>query len=99
MYTRLLSADVRCVIVTLGELDMAAIAERSTMAKKQGRPKKPSGEGMQVRIDAQIGRRAKVVASESGVSLADYLSGILRDRVEKDYRKVVKDLSEGDAEK
>jgi predicted HicB family RNase H-like nuclease len=77
------------MVVTLG---------RGEMAKKQGRPKKPSGEGMQVRIDAQIGRRAKVVASESGMSLADYLSGILRDRVEKDYRKVVKDIDEGSVE-
>ena len=49
---------------------MVVTAERSTMAKKQGRPKKAGGEGMQVRIDAQeSGEGQKVVASESGVSL------------------------------
>lgn len=73
---------------------MLGSTEKIEMAKSKGRPKKPGGEGTQVRIDSLIVRKAKVVASESGVTLSDYLSGLIRDKVAKDYVRCIKAIGE-----
>ena len=62
------------------------------MAKKAGRPKKPGGEGSQVRIDRDLAKMARAVANHSGTQLADYLSGLLRPTITKDYRKMLQEL-------
>lgn len=73
---------------------MLGSTEQIAMAKSKGRPKKPGGEGTQVRIDSHVARMAKFVASESAMSLSDYLSGLLRDRVTKDYRRCAKAIGD-----
>lgn len=77
-----------------GGCDMLETMRQTPMAKKQGRPKKPGGEGTQVRIDSQVARKAKFVASEKGVSLADYLTGLLRPQVDKEYLRCVKAIGD-----
>jgi predicted HicB family RNase H-like nuclease len=69
---------------------MTDLAVKEPMAK--GRPKKPGGEGTPVRIDSRVYRRAKYVASARGIDLSDYLSNLLRSLVDRDFRKLGKEL-------
>lgn len=62
-------------------------AETQVMAKTKGRPKKPGGEGAQVRIDSDLATQAKYVAARNGVTLTEYLSTILRPAIVRDFRK------------
>lgn len=68
---------------------------------KRGRPRKPTGEGSQVRIASDIASKARLIAGDRGIDLTTYLSDILRSRVTKDYAALVKKLAidlEPDAE-
>lgn len=71
---------------------MGATAGVSNVAK--GRPKKPTGRGTAVRIDADIASKAKYLASLEGVTLGDYLSRLLRADVEKAFKAAGKRLME-----
>lgn len=77
---------------------MVAMAEGSAMAKAKGRPKKPGGEGTQVRIEPDLASKAKYLATQQGMSLSEYLSDAIRPRVEKDFLQVGRELF-GEAEK
>jgi hypothetical protein len=77
-----------------------AVAERERTAvakKKAGRPKSknPRGEGIPVRLAPDVVRMAKVVNPVKGVALTDYLSGILRPVVTRDYAQTQKKLDLG----
>jgi hypothetical protein len=61
------------------------------MAKKVGRPKKPSGEGRPVRIDADVAMMAAKVAAYRGVPLSEFLSEILRPSVVREYGKMLRE--------
>jgi hypothetical protein len=71
---------------------VATQTSEDVMAKKAGRPKKPGGEGSQVRIDRDLAKMAKAVANHAGNQIGDYLSGLLRPIITKDYRKMLQDL-------
>ena len=75
---------------------MNAIAERGPMAKGKGRgrPKNAAGEGSQVRVDADIASKARMVATQRGMSLAAYLSESLRPTVDRDFGKLVRKLAD-----
>jgi hypothetical protein len=62
------------------------------MSRPKGRPKKPSGEGTPVRIDADLVSKAKYLAAQRGVALSELLSGILRPVIERDFRKAGREL-------
>ena len=49
-----------------------------------------------VKIDRNIAMKAKLVASHKGKHLYIYLSDILRDLVDSDFSKLVKEVEEGD---
>jgi hypothetical protein len=49
---------------------------------------------MNVKIDAEVVRRAKVVAAARRVTLSDYLSRLLRPLVEGDLARTVAGLTE-----
>jgi hypothetical protein len=66
---------------------MARTLEMEAMAKVKGRPKKPSGEGAQVRIEPDLATKARYLAAERGVTVLDLLSGILRPVLDRDFRK------------
>jgi hypothetical protein len=64
------------------------------MAKKVGRPRKPGGEGSQVRIDRDLAKMARAVANHRGMQLAEYVSGLIRPTVTKDYRRTLQELEQ-----
>lgn len=68
------------------------------MAKAKGRPRKPGGEGVQVRIDGQIASMAKFVASERKITIAEYLSAILEGEVLRDWMQCVEAFNKRNAE-
>lgn len=70
-------------------------AETLVMAKAKGRPKKPGGEGTQVRIDADLASKAKYLAAQKGIPVAEYLSAILRPVLDRDFRKAGRELEGG----
>lgn len=79
---------------------MTVALKRLAMAKKNagGRPPKPSGEGKMVRLDPKLVAMARIVASDRGMSMGDYLGGIALDTVRRDYlatmRKVEKEMGQ-----
>ena len=75
---------------------MVGTAGSGAMAKAKGRPKKPGGEGTQVRIASDLATKAKYLATQKGVTLNDYLSAILRPQIEKDFRRVGRELLDED---
>jgi hypothetical protein len=62
------------------------------MAKLKGRPKKAGGEGTPVRLDSDLVSKARYLCAESGQSMTEYLSDMIRPKVEKDFRKAAKPL-------
>jgi hypothetical protein len=77
---------------------MAAIlAERPAVAKKRGRPGKPSGEGKAVRLDPDLYAKARIVALRRGVQIGEYLGGLLSSPVDRDYQRVLKELADSES--
>ena len=68
------------------------------MARKVGRPKKPSGEGTQVRIERDLASMSRSIADFRGVNQIDYLSGMLRPGITRDYRLMIKELDKASGE-
>ena len=73
---------------------MAALLEAEPVAKKAGRPKKPTGEGRPVRLAGDVIGMARRNADFQGVHLSDYLSNLLRPAVMRDYQAMLKKLGE-----
>lgn len=68
------------------------------MAKAKGRPRKPEGEGTPVRIDKDLVTMAKYLAAQKGVPLSEYLSGLMRPVVTRQFKKAGQELMEEGAE-
>jgi hypothetical protein len=73
---------------------MTAMPEPEAMANPKGRPKKAGGEGVQVRIDADLATKARYVAAERGVTVLDLLSGIIRPVLDREFRKAAPKVDE-----
>ncbi len=69
-----------------------------TMARSKGRPKKPGGEGVPVRIDSDIIAKARYLAAEDDVPLSEYLSLLMRPVVEREFKKKGRNMLEGESE-
>jgi ABC-type cobalamin/Fe3+-siderophores transport system ATPase subunit len=69
---------------------MASVLEMEAMAKAKGRPKKPGGEGTQVRIESDLATKARMIATDEGTTVLDLLSGILRPVLDRKFAKIVK---------
>jgi hypothetical protein len=67
-----------------------AVAESVVGRKKSGR------RTIATKIDAVIVRKAQTVADDLGVPVSEYLSGLLRERVERDWLKIVKRAAEAE---
>ncbi len=50
---------------------------------------------LSVKIEASIQRKAKMIAGYRGIPIAEYLSDLLKAPVERDYQKLVKEMSSG----
>jgi hypothetical protein len=75
-----------------GRVPMSVGLAEKSMARPKGRPKKPGGEGKQVRIESDLVTMAQYVTSRNGKPLIEYLSEILRPTIERDFRKAGKEL-------
>lgn len=73
---------------------MNGVAELSAMAKKRGRPKKPGGDGAQVRIEADLASMARYIAARKGSKTIDLLSAILRPALEREFGKLAPKIGE-----
>jgi hypothetical protein len=71
------------------------------MAKKKtvGRPPKPGGEGRPVRIAADVATMARRIADTQGIPLGDYVTGLLRATVTREYVRTMKELDAKGGEK
>ena len=72
---------------------MAVRPGENTVARQVGRPGKPGGSGRPVRVDSDVVTMARRIADFQGVPLSDYLSGLLRPGVLRDYQAMLKKLS------
>lgn len=72
---------------------MVVSMKDDVMAAK-GRPKKPGGEGTVVRIDADLAAKAKYLATAKGIPLSEFLSGLLRSKIEHEFKKAARPLLE-----
>lgn len=79
-------------------MDVLTLARSERVATKRGRPGKPSGAGKLVRIDPAIVTMAQALAKAEGVSLADYLSDLLRPAVSRAYAQTLKRLEQAGLE-
>src|SRR5262249_50793771 len=69
------------------------IAERSQERAQMGRPKKGQAKEpptVAVKIDRTLASKARLIAADLGVPLADYLSGALGTVVERDWAKLIR---------
>jgi hypothetical protein len=82
---------------------MGSMAGGSTVAEKpkhggprkgSGRPKSERKDGT-ARVDIQILGQAQMVAKRRGISLAEYLSDLLRGPVDRDFLREMKELEKG----
>ena len=60
--------------------------------------KKPTLKTTPVKIETGLVRKAKTIAEDKGIDLSDYLSGIVRGSIERDWTKVLKKIVESDQE-
>jgi hypothetical protein len=70
-------------------------AECPDVAKSKGRPK-TGRDDVTVKIDRGVIGMAKMIATRKNVTLAEYLSGLLRGPVEKDFAKEMERLKGGE---
>jgi hypothetical protein len=69
------------------------LMDRGPMAKKRGRPKTSERSDVTVRVDAELVNKAKHVVLARGLSLAEYLSELLRVPIERDFAKEMRRLA------
>ncbi len=74
---------------------MLTATDDRPMAKTKGRPRKPGGEGTQVRIDSDLASKAKYLAAERDVTVNEFLSDLLRPQIEAEFRKAARKLGGG----
>ncbi|WP_435007799.1 hypothetical protein P12x_005064 [Tundrisphaera lichenicola] len=65
------------------------------MAKKRGRPRAISRHDAVVKLDAIVVGKAQMVAKARGTSLAEYLSTLIRNPVDRDFLKVMRQIEAG----
>jgi hypothetical protein len=49
-----------------------------------------------VKIETGLVRKAKTIAEEKGVDLSDYLSGVIRAPIERDWTRILKKIVEAE---
>jgi hypothetical protein len=59
---------------------------------KRGRPAKPGGQGSQVRIAPDLASKARMIVGDRGIALVEYLDGILRSQITRDYAALIRKL-------
>jgi predicted HicB family RNase H-like nuclease len=67
---------------------MQQATAEATMAKKKSDGAEPPTKA--VKIDRALATKAQMIATDRGISLADYISDALRGAVEKDWGKMIR---------
>jgi hypothetical protein len=77
---------------------MASTEVRNKPVARSKRPSEDNPPTVPIKVDRHIAAKAKIVASDLGIDLAQYVSDALRPIVERDWSKIVKriDSSGGD---
>ena len=70
-------------MVGVAELDVAKKADGSRERRTKA-----------VKIDAPLVSKAEAIARDRGVPLSEYLSGMIRHQVERDWAKILRRLAE-----
>lgn len=68
---------------------MSALLKADPMAKKKN-PESKEPPTVAVKIDRALAGKARMIAIDQGVDMADYLSEAMRATVERDWAKMVK---------
>jgi hypothetical protein len=72
---------------------MVAVAK--TRGRKAGQPPRPGGPTVQIRIDADLGSRLKVIAAQKGETVSTMVSRMIRGEVDQMWARMVRDLGRG----
>jgi hypothetical protein len=51
-----------------------------------------------VKIETALVRKAKTIAEDKGIDLSDYLSGLIRGSIERDWTKILRKIANADLE-
>lgn len=71
----------------------------ATVAKKAGRPKRLSERGIQVRIETDLVRMARLISTSRGENMTAFLSEILRPVIQREYAKVMREFEKEEGER
>jgi hypothetical protein len=77
------------------EVTMSASAGVLDVAKKK------DGAGFRttpVKIETGLVRKARTIADDKGVDLSEYLSGLIRGAIDRDWTKILKKIAESEIE-
>lgn len=77
-----------------GDAGVADRTKHGGTRKGSGRPKTSERKDGTARIDLQILGQAQMIAKRRKISLAEYLSDLLRGPVDRDFLKAMKELQE-----
>jgi hypothetical protein len=80
------------MVPVLGESMAALLVEQMP---RTGRPKR---DDKAVKIARDLAVRAKMIADTQGITIAEYLSGLLRPLIERDFPRAMKRLDQGSQE-
>ena len=61
--------------------------------------KKKEGAGLKttpVKIETGLARKARTIAEDKGIDLSDYLSGLIRGAIDRDWTKILKKIAESE---
>lgn len=76
---------------------MSATVEREKVARPKGRPKQSERQDQTVKLDRTLVGKAKLIATHKGTSVAELLSEMLREPVDRAYAKMLRELDPGAA--
>lgn len=64
------------------------------MAKTKGRPKKPGRDEGTTKLDRTLLGKAQLIARARGLSVAEFLGGLLEGPIEKAYGQLVREYTD-----
>jgi hypothetical protein len=71
---------------------MNLAVESKPMPKRPGRPKRSLRNDVAVKVDSGVVTKAKLVADTRDITLAEYLTELLRVPVDRDFAKAVRSI-------
>jgi hypothetical protein len=63
--------------------------------KRTGRPKSSTRKDVSIKFDQALARKARMISEGLNISMAEYLSEMTRQLIDRDYAKLMRKLEEG----